>query len=98
MYAKRFTPEIQLVCSKKHPLRKYSSTLTLGISRVIRGEVRVHFDISCVLVLFTDICGQWNGHGAYPWLALIYANNDTLLGMGTIIFKNFLIMEDTGVE
>ena len=50
------------------------------------------------MVLFADICGKWNGHGAYPWLALMYSQDDTLVGMGTIIARRWVILEGTGIE
>ena len=56
--------------------------------------------IICVLIqqFISDECGQWDGRGAYPWLALMYADNDTLLGMGTIIARRWLVMKDLGEQ
>ena len=50
------------------------------------------------MALVPDACGQWDMQGDYPWLALMYASDDTLVAIGTIIARRWLLMQDTGIE
>ena len=78
--------------------RHVNRLTSLVLDAVYAPIARTKLNMLTLVVLVADACGEWNMQGDYPWLALMYANDDTLVAVGTIIARRWLLMQDTGIE